>query len=205
MYHVWKHLHSFILISNNLIIKSGRLLQSCGATAALTACSSRLFLCVARVFLLTLAAPPFAVAPTRCPGINHVLFDFIPSGAGALEVVVGLMDSGGPDRWQPAQPQRLLWVCVHPEVPNFQPGSHSLALVRGRGGGEGASGGWQGRSVGSSPVHGALSFRITTTDFLLVVSHITHLTLHCFFLISTFFPALFFPYFCTTDIYIFLC
>lgn len=29
--------------------------------------------------------------------------------------------------------QSLLWVCVHPEVPNFQPGSHSLTLVRGLG------------------------------------------------------------------------
>lgn len=44
--------------------------------------------------------------------------------------MVGLMDSRGPDRWQAAQPQSLLWVCIHPEVPNSQPGSHSLTLVR---------------------------------------------------------------------------
>lgn len=43
---------------------------------------------------------------------------------------MGLMDSGGPDRWQAAQPQSLQWVCIHPEVPNSQPGSRSLTLVR---------------------------------------------------------------------------
>lgn len=47
-----------------------------------------------------------------------------------LEVVLGLVDSRGPDRWQAAQPQSLLWVCVHPEVPNSQPGSHSLTSAR---------------------------------------------------------------------------
>ncbi|GLD55557.1 synaptic vesicle glycoprotein 2B-like protein [Lates japonicus] len=47
-----------------------------------------------------------------------------------VEVVVGLMDTGDPDRWQAAQPQSLLWVGIHPEVPNSQPGSHSLTSVR---------------------------------------------------------------------------
>ncbi|KAG7242612.1 hypothetical protein INR49_020325, partial [Caranx melampygus] len=47
-----------------------------------------------------------------------------------LEVVVRLMDMGGPDRWQAARPQSLLWVGIHPEVPNLQPGSHSLTSVR---------------------------------------------------------------------------
>lgn len=51
-------------------------------------------------------------------------------GAPCMEVVVGLTDSGGPDRWQAAQPRSLLWVGVLPEVPNSQPGSHSLTLVR---------------------------------------------------------------------------
>lgn len=43
---------------------------------------------------------------------------------------MGLMDTGDPDRWQAAQPQTLLWVGIHPEVPNSQPGSHSLTSVR---------------------------------------------------------------------------
>lgn len=57
------------------------------------------------------------------------------------------MDLRGSDRWQAAQSQSLLWVGVHPEVPNSQSGSHSLTSV----------GGWQGRRVGSVPVHSALS------------------------------------------------
>ncbi|KAK2853494.1 hypothetical protein Q5P01_006155 [Channa striata] len=47
------------------------------------------------------------------------------------EVVLGLTDTT--DRWQAAQSLSLLWVGVHPEVPNSQPGSHSLTLVRGTG------------------------------------------------------------------------
>ncbi|KAK2919732.1 hypothetical protein Q8A73_001936 [Channa argus] len=56
-----------------------------------------------------------------------------------LEVVLRLMATT--DRWQAAQSLSLLWVGVHPEVPNSQPGSHSLTLVRVD---------WQGHAVGSA-------------------------------------------------------